>query len=133
MCTPVVSPVKRAETKTSHSSLSMYLSIERILKKRTFSIDEQVLNPDAMRNATDLVADPEFSRGGHQPQMEGCQPFSRPNMKNMKKIGFKGGAHPKSVHVDPPLRFQIIIQVHFGQTIPVTSRKKKGILSCFAI
>ena len=55
------------------------MSIERILNKRTVSIDAQVLNPDAMRNVTDSVAEPGFSRGGHQPQMEGCQPFYRPN------------------------------------------------------
>ena len=39
MCTHVVSPVKHARTKTSHSSLSTYLSIEGILKKRTVSTD----------------------------------------------------------------------------------------------
>ena len=72
MCTCVVSPVKHARTEKSHSSLSRYLSIEWIFKKRTFSIDAQVLNRDVMRNVTDSVADPGFSRGGHQPQMEGC-------------------------------------------------------------
>ena len=60
------------------------MSVERMLKKCTISIDAQVLNPDAMRNVTDTVADPGFSRGGHQPQMEGCQPFCRPNFPEMK-------------------------------------------------
>ena len=45
---------------------------------------QQVLNQDAMRNVTDSVADPGFSRGDQQPQMEDFQPFCRPNFPERK-------------------------------------------------
>ena len=58
-----------------------------------------------------VAADPGFPRGGANPK-EGCQPIIWPkfaeNCMKMKKIGPRGGGHPKFYYVDPPLPWKLM-------------------------